>query len=984
MKIPHITILCICLLWLTPCRAFIDKNMHQLTMRDGLSGNTINSICQDRQGFIWLSTGDALDRFDGERVRCFPFDKPNANISNLISLSDDILCFNSKDTLYAFNLKAERFIPVLDEYGHRIIAFDMQVSNDSTLWILTDTGQLLTAKNVKQDTEAVIVKTQCHYMFRDSTVESRQNRLALSPDGKFLCVADTSGKLLIADVCHINQYTTIYLEANQPISINHILYDDNGLIWIATTGQGIICYDTKSGKKVQLTHSNKYATSQLSHTDVFRIVCMGNDRYFATTWNGYTLLTIENGDFSRITTQVFNNTTSHVFRDIDSHMITAYYAPQGTLWIGTDGGGLIWSDLKSQFYERFYQDTHNEICSIIHDDEGYVWLATFHKGIMRSRSPFGDEEWADFVPAGDMDIRNIHPVLCCTKDIHGNLWFGNADGSLICYNIRSKQFRHIQLTDGKSFSNKAAVWSLLADSRGHLWIGTQEGLLVLETSTGLCRQIEFTTLDDTTHLPLHIRAMAETNDNVIWLGTVNNGVCRYDVHKNNLDLGYENRAGMEGNAVRSLLASSDGFLYIGYVNAFAVLSPNENAIVHTYTKHDGLCNDFIGCIAEDGRGNIWLGSNSGITRYDKQLHIFHNYYISEGNRSALFWQDMLFWGNNKNLTYFAPNEIETFESPHKVLITGIVVNGRHVEINQKNNGQVILTEAVSYQSGISLNHANRNFSLAFNNLSYSDEPQLYAYRLYPYQEEWTYTYGKANKYISYTDLKQGEYEFEVRSTYPNSSDPLGNVTTLRISIDPLWSHTILFRIFLLMSAGVVVYFCTRRFLVGNEPTGNAQSAPSNIHFTDGYKQADLQLETSHGTKEEQKPNEQISHKALILKDDSQANETSEEDYLIRQIIQVIETHLSDEAFNVKTLANELNMSQPTLYRKIKQRSQLNAIEMIRQVRMNKAALLISEKRYSIQEIAEKVGYNDTRTLRKHFTAQFGVSPSKYCGEEKSS
>lgn len=67
----------------------------------------------------------------------------------------------------------------------------------------------------------------------------------------------------------------------------------------------------------------------------------------------------------------------------------------------------------------------------------------------------------------------------------------------------------------------------------------------------------------------------------------------------------------------------------------------------------------------------------------------------------------------------------------------------------------------------------------------------------------------------------------------------------------------------------------------------------------------------------------------------------------------------------------------TLYRKIKQRSELAAIDMIRSVRMSKAASLIMENRYSIQEIAEMVGYSDTRTLRKHFTEQFGVSPSKY-------
>ena len=90
------------------------------------------------------------------------------------------------------------------------------------------------------------------------------------------------------------------------------------------------------------------------------------------------------------------------------------------------------------------------------------------------------------------------------------------------------------------------------------------------------------------------------------------------------------------------------------------------------------------------------------------------------------------------------------------------------------------------------------------------------------------------------------------------------------------------------------------------------------------------------------------------------------DDFIQQIIHVIEANLANENFNVKMLAEQLNMSQPTLYRKIKQRSELAAIDMIRSVRMSKAASLIMENRYSIQEIAEMVGYSDTRTLRKHF------------------
>lgn len=123
----------------------------------------------------------------------------------------------------------------------------------------------------------------------------------------------------------------------------------------------------------------------------------------------------------------------------------------------------------------------------------------------------------------------------------------------------------------------------------------------------------------------------------------------------------------------------------------------------------------------------------------------------------------------------------------------------------------------------------------------------------------------------------------------------------------------------------------------------------------------------------------IYTKALMLKQKSEEGE--QEDAFLLQLIHVIEANIPNENFNVKMLAEQLNMSQPTLYRKVKQRSDLSVIDMIRSIRISKAASLILENRYSIQEITEMVGYSDTRTLRKHFTEHFGVSPSKYIGEK---
>lgn len=95
------------------------------------------------------------------------------------------------------------------------------------------------------------------------------------------------------------------------------------------------------------------------------------------------------------------------------------------------------------------------------------------------------------------------------------------------------------------------------------------------------------------------------------------------------------------------------------------------------------------------------------------------------------------------------------------------------------------------------------------------------------------------------------------------------------------------------------------------------------------------------------------------------------------VVKNIEKHLDDSTFEVKVLADSLNMSLPTLYRKIKQYSDLSILELTRNIRLKKAAELLASQQYSVQEVAEMVGFNDTATFRKRFTEQYGVTPSQY-------
>lgn len=107
------------------------------------------------------------------------------------------------------------------------------------------------------------------------------------------------------------------------------------------------------------------------------------------------------------------------------------------------------------------------------------------------------------------------------------------------------------------------------------------------------------------------------------------------------------------------------------------------------------------------------------------------------------------------------------------------------------------------------------------------------------------------------------------------------------------------------------------------------------------------------------------------------NNENSQDPLVTKVLELINENIQNEDFSVKKLAEMVNMSQTTLYRRIKQSTNFTLIEVVRGVRLRRAAELLKSKKYNVQEAAEAVGYNDMPTFRKHFVDFFGITPFAY-------
>lgn len=114
---------------------------------------------------------------------------------------------------------------------------------------------------------------------------------------------------------------------------------------------------------------------------------------------------------------------------------------------------------------------------------------------------------------------------------------------------------------------------------------------------------------------------------------------------------------------------------------------------------------------------------------------------------------------------------------------------------------------------------------------------------------------------------------------------------------------------------------------------------------------------------------------------SMAHTKADEDFL-GQLNQIICQHMEDVDFDVEHLAENMHMSRPTLYRKIKAISDMTPNDLINVARLKKAAQLLSEGRYKIYEVSDRVGYSSQTHFGRNFFKQFGMSPSEYIARQK--
>ena len=794
-------------------------SVEYITAQDGLANNKVNCILKDQTGFMWFGTNDGLTRYDGYSLKNFRPLNEFLVIFDLHETPDGLLWCASSIGLYCFDLETEHFIATFKTTSDTANALPDNNINGiaagagSSLWLATNNG-LCHLENIsrshleKSSTRITIFNTENSAILSNSLT-------AIEHDEEGAFWLGTSDKLLqnfdpIANRS-LSLPSSIVNAEKRTITRINTLFTINNTIWAGTMGGGIIRLN-KTTRKLDVLTRKETGKISLSHDDVYGIQMDGWENVWIGTWDGIDRIHAFSDPPGISVIDNFNKNHLYFNENLENRISSVFYDDSGVMWLGTFGGGVVKINIHSSFYKRIEFDSRIEVKAFAEDPDGYLWISTYHGGIKKTREKAGTTDnysFTNFTKEGKNDLHS-NIILCSAKDVNGNFWFGSYESTLYFYNYKLQQFKEISVTPENDKNWKGKINTLCFDTDNFLWIGTSNGLILYDLNL---KEFHRISPSDLVHHGLNdivIQCILKDSKGNIWVGT-GRGVNKL-IYRNEKNFHFQKFNDLQIPAeklpmseVRAIYEDKKQRLWFGYLEGGVGLLDQADEVIEFYNTRDGLCNNFVACITEDNNGNLWLGTNSGISQFNPDTEKFKNYFIANNNRAA--YKDghgNIYFGNNHGFLYFNPDSIHLNQFVTPAVISNIKVRNMPVPLNEKINGQIILTKAIQYTQQIKLNYLNNDFSLDLVALSYlSQDLNKYAYILEGLHEYWNEVDARSRT-ITYNNLKPGNYTFRVKAS---NNDGIWSTKehTLEIIVSPPWWNATWFISALLIAILAIIF-----------------------------------------------------------------------------------------------------------------------------------------------------------------------------------
>lgn len=816
------------------CQAMVAPGPNSLVFKsssvlNSLPSKDVQSVYQDRDGYIWISTRNGLFQYDGYSITTY---KSNLYCPDLLT-NNNIYC-------------------VAEDAQHR-------------LWIGTYSGLNVLDKQTGQIRK--IDDPEINGIGISQILVTSDNRILFATEGGLLEYLEDSNRFLA-----FNQDNTDGVFPKT--TVKSLFEDDRGDIWIGTWSQGLFRYEKRTGKYWKYPQMNSGNSAHVVFQDSHKNIWVGtwgaglhllHDAYNPekTTWTTFTHDENRSGTISDNliyaisedlnTNSLWVGTRSGLsvlpLMDIkaghlefencysgesensitSSEVASLLRDRQGIMWVGMIGGGInMVNNRKAKFnMDRLSEAKRmlksNSVRSILLDDEGLLWMgmSTYGFGVK-------DRATGKFTHYTQMlDFKNYSRMSTVMSIIQspstGHIWVGVYNGGAFEIDKSAPVGKRVKYYSPSNvpWMCNSCIYSIYEDSKQNMWFATRGGVS-MRTADGTPVRIDSLKVGDTMMYDVVAMQIVEGNNGDMWVTSSTNGVIRIQGSGNSLKeytvSGYSlANDKLNSNYADCVYKDAQGRIWVGTGGSGLNLYDAANDTFLPVHVLWNLPGDAIVSIQSDKQGELWLGTNIGLLRLtvpdDLQNVTYRLYTTADGLQDNIFNRGAscvasdgeMFFGGHRGYNSFYPDQQEEQVFSFPVVITNIkVFNQTWASLTEKERA-AMSDLSPGFMNEIRLDYKHNNFSIEFSALEYANpERNQYAYRLEGFDSGWQYT-DASKRFAYYNNLKAGTYTFYLKSSNSNGIWNQDVQTVKVIILPPPWKTWWAYTLYILLVLGSAWY-----------------------------------------------------------------------------------------------------------------------------------------------------------------------------------
>ncbi len=355
---------------------------------------------------------------------------------------------------------------------------------------------------------------------------------------------------------------------------------------------------------------------------------------------------------------------------------------EGYLWVGTDGGGINRFNKYTLEFKRFdFGEINRFVISLAEDVDGLIWFGTNNGQLNRLDKKTG-------VIQNFGDRLNANSIQSIFKDSKGNLWVGASNG-LFLFDSAKKTFKSFTKNNAASSIAENFVWSITEDKDGFIWVGTNNGLTKIIKNDDHYIFENFYESDAPFSLSDNaVKSVYVSEENVLHVGTASNGLDKLNLNQPHEFYNYKHSeyiaTSLIDDQVQCIFSDRSGSIWIGTNNGVSKYDPAKQFFDHIrYLIDDknSLNDKTVWSITQDNNGILWVGTREGITAVDRKKNNYHRFSFKAKNPNAL--------GNNSVLSLFISSDgtkwVGTIDGLYKLKVAPDYSNAQFISVKSRDN-----------------------------------------------------------------------------------------------------------------------------------------------------------------------------------------------------------------------------------------------------------------------------------------------------------